>query len=162
MNTIKSLNKIKGFGIALSLAFGLLFLSNINVQAQYSRDDGWGNDRRERRDARRETRQNRVVVVTNNSRIYRDGDFYERGGYGTIAQIARLNGYQDGLREGADDARDGDRFDPYDEGAYKEGDGGYKRSYGNKKAYEQIYRQGFMRGYQEAFDRYFGGNFRRN
>ena len=162
MNTIKSRNKIKGFGIAFSLVFGLLFLSNINVQAQYSRDDGWRNDRRERRDARRENRHNRVVVITNNNGVYRDGSYYEREGYGTIAQIARLNGYQDGLREGSDDARDGDRFDPYSEGAYKEGDGGYKRSYGNKKAYEQIYRQGFMRGYTEAFDRYFGGNFRRN
>lgn len=162
MNTIKSRNKIKGFGIALSFVFGLLFLSGINVQAQYSRDDGWRNEQRARRQVRRETRQERVVIITPGSRIYRGEGYYEPSGFGTIAEIARLNGYQDGLREGADDARDGDRYDPFSEGAYKEGDGGYKSSYRDKRSYERIYRQGFLRGYREAFDRYFGGRSARN
>lgn len=38
---------------------------------------------------------------------------YESNRFGNVAEVARLNGYRDGAREGAKDARDGDRYDPF-------------------------------------------------
>lgn len=73
-----------------------------------------------------------------------------------VAEVARLNGYRDGLREGAKDARDGDSYNPFGEHAYKDGATGYISKYGNREAYQQTYRQSFVRGYKESFDRYLG------
>lgn len=92
--------------------------------------------------------------------VYSTGNYesrrYESNRFGNVAEVARLNGYRDGAREGAKDARDGDSYNPFGEHAYKDGATGYISKYGNREAYQQTYRQSFVRGYKESFDRYLG------
>lgn len=91
------------------------------------------------------------------------GRVYESERYGGgVAEVARLNGYRDGVREGAKDAADGDRYDPFGEHAYKDGATGYISKYRNRGDYQRFYRQSFVRGYKESFDRYLGNYERRN
>ena len=82
--------------------------------------------------------------------------YYEGNSYGSFAQVARINGYEDGLKEGSKDARDGDSFDPFAESDYKDGANGFRSIYGDRETYKQLYRQSFLRGYREAFNRYLG------
>lgn len=95
-------------------------------------------------------------------RDYESGRVFESNRYGSVAEVARLNGYRDGLREGGRDAGDGDAYNPFGEHAYKDAATGYISKYGNRDAYQQLYRQSFMRGYKESFDRYLGSYDRRN
>lgn len=95
-------------------------------------------------------------------RSYETPDNFESNNYGGVGQVARLNGYRDGLREGSADARDGDAYNPFGEHAYKDGATGYISKYGNRAAYQQLYRQSFIRGYKESFERYLGGYNRRD
>lgn len=121
----------------------------------------------------------RVPIVRTKAELYRNASGfsyarYESGGDdksnriyeskrygGGVAEVARLNGYWDGLREGAKDAADGDRYDPFGEHAYKDGATGYISKYGYKDDYRRLYRQSFVRGYKESFDRYLGNYDRR-
>lgn len=96
--------------------------------------------------------------VNRNPAVYYESSRYESNRFENVAQVARLNGYRDGVREGAKDARDGDRYDPFGEHAYKDGATGYISKYGNRKDYQQNYRQSFVRGYKESFDRYLGND----
>ena len=111
---------------------------------------------------------NRNASSFSNRRYESNGDDksgrgYESKRYGSgVAEVARLNGYRDGLREGARDASDGDAYNPFGEHAYKDGATGYISKYGNRGAYQRLYRQSFMRGYKESFDRYLGNYERRN
>lgn len=116
----------------------------------------------------------RPPAVRSNVEVYRDKYSSDRNNYfgnyernyenryGSVAEVARLNGYRDGLREGAKDARDGDEYNPFSEHAYKDGATGYISKYKNKDSYKQTYRQSFVRGYKESFDRYLGNYDRRN
>jgi hypothetical protein len=74
-------------------------------------------------------------------------------------------GYEDGLYTGANDARRGQSYDPERSRFYKSGTGGYHSSLGQKDVYQQAYRDGFLRGYDEGFrnwQKYFpAGTFRR-
>jgi hypothetical protein len=82
---------------------------------------------------------------------------YDRGarpGYsdnGYYRSYAFARGFDDGYREGLDDARDGDRYDPVREGRYRRGDRGYDRRYGPREFYKRDYREGFLAGYDRAF-----------
>jgi hypothetical protein len=151
------------------LVLGLMtvFVFNIEAAAQWQRDDRRNDKPRRPPVIKRDNRPSRIVVVpgkqiSKTNTFYRNDSFagndryYENNIYGNIAQIARLNGYEDGLYEGAKDARDGDRFDPFGEHGYEDGADGYKSRYGNRAAYQQAYRQSFVRGYREAFGRYLG------
>jgi len=57
------------------------------------------------------------------------------------------------LREGANAIRKRKRYNPYGEGKFKKATNGYKSRFGNRVAYQQSYRQGFLRGYDEAYYR---------
>jgi len=57
------------------------------------------------------------------------------------------SGYQDGYRQGRDDARGGDRFDPRGQREYRNADNGRYRSNDARR----VYRQGFERGYEEGY-----------
>ena len=91
---------------------------------------------------------------------YPNGGYYPDGGYGNqyptyggngndIYRIAQQNGYNDGLRKGAEDAREGHN-NPAGTSLYKNADNGYDRSMGNKEAYRQAYRQAFLQGFAEG------------
>jgi hypothetical protein len=128
MNPNKSQNKIKKFGIVLSLVFGFLLLSSVDVQAQYG---GYGRDDRY-------------------------GTYGGRNGRNTneMYRVAQDYGYNDGLRRGAEDMRDRDRYNPEKASDYKKATNGYDSYYGNKDEYKRAYRDAFLRGYDDGFNRY--------
>ena len=76
-------------------------------------------------------------------------------GYGTgngYDDYARSTGYRDGYDQGFDASRDRDRFDPRRERWYREGDRGYKRdAYMTRNRYKDVYRRGFLEGYQAGY-----------
>jgi hypothetical protein len=141
-----TLEQFKRYGLILSLIIGLIALTNIVAQAQYPTYRGYernnGNNRNDRYD--------------NNYRY-------------NALEAARQNGYRDGLNDGADAAREGDRYHPQNSGDWQKGTNGYEDRYGSKNAYRSAYRDAYMRGYREAFDRVRdrgrdrrGGYYRRN
>ena len=71
----------------------------------------------------------------------------------TLVRIAETQGYNDGLREGAEAARKRKRNNPYGEGKYRKGTGGYQSRLGSKSTYKRFYQQAFLRGYNEAYYR---------
>jgi hypothetical protein len=91
-------------------------------------------------------------------------DIYERQGrrgdsrYETAAsRIGFDKGYEDGLRRGRDDGEDGDRYDVTRDGRYRDGDHGYRSSYGSRYSYVRSYRSGFELGYQDGYEPYARG-----
>jgi hypothetical protein len=67
-------------------------------------------------------------------------------------------GYEDGLKRGRRDGDRGDRFDVTRDGKYRDGDHGYKSSYGPRSQYVRAYRRGFEAGYGDGFSPYaYGG-----
>ena len=88
-------------------------------------------------------------------------DIHDRGGrsrdYRYEAYSGRVgydNGYEDGLKRGRHDGDRGDRFDVSRDSKYRDGDHGYKRSYGPRSEYVRAYRQGYERGYRDGFAPY--------
>jgi hypothetical protein len=134
-----SSKKIGGYLLAFFLLFGILTVASSSVQAQ------WGSDR-DRRDDR--------------YRRDRNGD--DRYGRYNGLQVARQQGYSYGMNVGAADAQRGQRFDPQRSRYFKNGTEGYSSSYGNKGQYKQVFRDAFVQGYREGFQRYAGNNNRRN
>ena len=80
----------------------------------------------------------------------------DRNGY-YGSGLAYDNGYREGIKEGEKDGRSRDQFDFRDEGDWRDGDHGYRREYGPREQYRDLYRQafrdGYDRGYREAFYR---------
>jgi hypothetical protein len=70
------------------------------------------------------------------------------GGY---QEPAYARGYSDGYRQGGDDGRDRDRYDPVGRRDYRDADNGYYGSYGSRDAYRNNYRAGFREGYEEGY-----------
>ena len=169
---IKSLSsKIGGAFLTCFLLFGIAFVFSGTTQAQYRNDDQYRRNR-ERRDDRYgrngDYRRNDGGYGRNGDYGRNDDGYGRNGGYGrnngygnNVYRYAQEQGYRDGLNEGADRARSGQRYDPQGERDYKKATSGYNSSYGNKGSYKQAYRDGFLRGYQEGFrqyDGYRGGN----
>jgi hypothetical protein len=160
------------FGMVFSLAFGFMMLSVINTQAQY-RDPNYYPQRNQndqyRREHRRDRRDNDDRDRNNGSynRGNRDNDqryernrrsdngYYGNNGYGNnIYRIAQQYGYQDGLNKGAEEAREGDRYNPQSTTPYKNATNGYDRNYGNREQYKQAYRQAFLQGFDQGYNQY--------
>jgi hypothetical protein len=97
---------------------------------------------------------------------YRDRDYgrnYPSRGYGNqIYRVAQDYGYRDGINQGAEDARDRDRYAPDRASNYKKATNGYNSDYRNKEGYKQAYRDAFVRGYDEGYNRYGYNNNRNN
>lgn len=131
MYTNNTINRFKKTGILLSLIFGFMLISSVDVSAQW--------------------RDNR----------YRNDNYYNNSGYDSwrnnAGGIAQRYGYQDGLKDGADAAKDRDDYRPEKSGDYKKGMNGYISRYGNKNAYKQNYRSAYMQGYRDGYDRYNNG-----
>jgi len=72
------------------------------------------------------------------------------GSYG-VSAAARDRGLSDGYEKGREDGRDRDRFDPRRHKWYRSGDRGYRREYGPREAYERVYREAFMQGYERGY-----------
>ncbi len=79
-------------------------------------------------------------------------DRYSGSRYDT-SRIAQQYGYRDGLRDGLDAAREGDRYHPQNSGDWQKGTNGYEDRYGSKGAYKQSYRAAYIQGYQAGYNR---------
>jgi len=71
------------------------------------------------------------------------------GGYRVERQVFD-QGYQDGYRQGREDARAGDRFDPRGQREYRNADNGRYRSGEARRVYRQGFEQGYEEGYRDA------------
>jgi flagellar biosynthesis/type III secretory pathway protein FliH len=84
----------------------------------------------------------------NNPNIYRGSGRYPSYGYGSPAAA---NGYRDGVEQGRNDARHGDRYDPIRASRYRSGDHDYDRRYGSRDDYKREYRAAFQQGYDQGY-----------
>jgi hypothetical protein len=96
----------------------------------------------------------------------RDDRYGRNGGYNNMYQIAANQGYQDGMYTGSNDAQRRQNYNPQRSHYYRNGHGdngsyGGNGRYGNSGQYQQAYRQGFLQGYNDGYQRY-GGNRRNN
>ena len=137
-----SSKKLGGYLLAFFLLFGIAAVSSTTANAQYP--GGYGQDRRDRDDRYR------------NDRYGRNGDNYSY-------QIAREQGYRNGLSTGASDAQRGQSYNPQRSHFWKNGTDGYNNSrYENRCQYKQVFRDAFVQGYREGYQRYGGYNRRGN
>jgi hypothetical protein len=127
-----SSKKLVGYLVATLMLFGILVTASNTAQAQW----GYGRDRDYRRDDR-------------------------YGNYQSL-QIARQQGYMYGVNTGAADAQRGQSFSPQRSRYFRNGNQGYRSAYGNRGQYQQVYRNAFVQGYREGYQRYAGYNRRGN
>lgn len=88
---------------------------------------------------------------------------YERGyGYGvygerptpSVERIAYDRGFHEGTEAGEKDAKRGRSFEVQRHDDFRDADEGYHRQYGDKEFYRRYFREGFERGYADAYNRY--------
>jgi len=142
MNSHHLRNKVGRILLALAFMAGIGIASSTAVQAQWP----YGQDPYRRGDYRR------------------DRDYRRDDRYGNIAQIAVNQGYQDGIYTGSRDAERNQNYNPQRSHFYRNGhgdNGGFGRI-DNTYQFQQAYRSGFLRGYQEGYQRYGGYNRRNN
>jgi hypothetical protein len=151
--------------VALFFVISIGFVSSSAVQAQW-----WPNatgqrqrDRDYRRDRDRDNRRDRNDDWRRRNRNRNDEDWRYRGnsGYGNISQAAVSQGIQDGIYTGSRDAQRGQSYNPQRSHFYRNGHGDNdhsRRQARNSYQYEQAYRQGFLRGYDQGFRQYGGYN----
>jgi hypothetical protein len=79
-----------------------------------------------------------------------ESDGYARWRY---SDVAFDTGYRDGLSAAQKDMRERKEYRPEKHDSYEDADHGYHKSYGAKNLYKDEYRKGFLRGYQDTFNR---------
>jgi len=142
-----SSKKLGGLLLAFFVVFGIATIGSSTAQAQYPDY---------RRDRDRDYRQDR------DDRYRRNDRYDDRYGYNNSYQIAQQQGYREGLSTGAADAQRGQSYDPQRSHFWKNGSDGYDSRYGNKGQYKQVFRNAFVQGYNEGYQRYGGRNRRGN
>lgn len=73
-------------------------------------------------------------------------DYYRRG-----IHVARENGYRDGADMAREDMWKGKRFNSNPRGRYDDKDHGYRKEFGSKHEYRDVYAQAYREGYENAF-----------
>jgi hypothetical protein len=82
-----------------------------------------------------------------------NGGYYGNGnGYNNGAQVAQQYGYNDGLREGADDRANGHSYRATSDTGYRLATNGYQAQFGSRDQYKQWYRQAYEQGYQQGYN----------
>jgi len=137
-------NQIGRIVLASFFLLGLGVLSTVSAQGQWPYGQGRDRDRDYRRDR----------------------DYGRNGRNDQISQMAVNDGFQDGIYTGQRDAQTRKNYDPQRSHFYRNGHGGNGRysnngRYGNGYGYEQAYREGFLRGYDQGYRQYGGYNNRR-
>jgi hypothetical protein len=124
--------KTGGYVLAFFLLFGIFVtVASSTAQAQYrDRYDRYGNDRY-RRD--------------------RDWDYRNRQ---SGLQVARQQGYSYGMNVGAADAQRGQSYNPQRSRYYRGADQGYNSYYGNRSQYRLVFRNAFLQGYRDGYQRF--------
>ena len=106
-------------------------------------DDDDRRDNDDRRGRRRERRRGR------------DWDGYgNNGGSFQLRQTALNAGYNEGVKEGRNDRRRGDRFDFRDESDYRNATKDYSSRLGDRYTYQSYFRQAFENGYRDGWNGY--------
>jgi len=181
MNRNKLSNKIGGFILAMAVMPGIAIVGSATVQAQDQRaqeqdqrDGRWNRDgrgdrnrsdrnnqnrrddrgernRAQNRDDRYRDRDDRYRQSQRSRRVYgNNGGYgsygtYGNGGYGNRRGSGyETRGFQDGLYTGASDANRGQNYNP-------------QRSHFYRNTNDWSYREGFVRGYQQGYQRNGGG-----
>jgi hypothetical protein len=88
---------------------------------------------------------------------YRDRDDSYGGGYygGRNYQSPAFDiGYRDGASVAREDMERGKRFNSNPRGRYDDKDHGYRREYGDKHTYKEIYADGYRQGYEANYRGY--------
>ena len=142
-----SSKKLGGLLLAFFVVLGIAAFGSGTAQAQYPDY---------RRDRDRDYRQDR------DDRYRRNDRYDDRYGYNNGYQIARQQGYSYGLSTGSADAQRGQSYNPQRSHFWKNGDDGYNSRYGNRGQYKQVFRDAFVQGYNEGYQRYGGRNRRSN
>jgi hypothetical protein len=180
MNSNNLRNKIGGFILAFAVVPGIAIVGSATAQAQNQagqeqeqrngarQRDGVRNPGRDRRDDQNRDRnrddrnrgRNRDDRHRHQDDRYRQnqrrgsygngdyGNYGNRGGNGNRYQYAESQGFQDGLSTGASDASRGQSYNPQRSHFYRNANNGGD---------QQAYRSGFLRGYQEGYQRNGGG-----
>jgi hypothetical protein len=79
---------------------------------------------------------------------------YDNGAYyHDVERHAYENGFREGERAGGRDARSGRRYEPSRHDDWRDGDDGYRRSYGEPQLYRRNFRNGFEAGYAQGYRR---------
>jgi hypothetical protein len=141
-----SSKKIGGYLLAFFVVLGIATIASSTAQAQYQ----YPGDRDYRRDDR------------NRDDRYRRNDRNGRNDSYNSYQIAREQGYRNGLATGASDAQRGQSYNPQRSHFWKNGTDGYNSGYGNRGQSKQVFRDAFVQGYREGYSRYGGNNRRGN
>ena len=87
-------------------------------------------------------------------RYDRRNDNYGEWSRRNAVQVARQQGYSYGMNVGAADAQRGQSFNPQRSRYYRSGTAGFSSSYGNRGVYRQVFRNAFIQGYRDGFQRY--------
>jgi len=82
---------------------------------------------------------------------YANDDY--RSSYADAQRAAFDNGYRDGVKRGEQAVRDGQPLSIERERDYRNAEGGYNRSYGDRNRYRDNYRGGFTQGYRDGYSR---------
>ena len=137
------------------LALGLAMLvPTVSVSAQDWRTQQRRENRRERREDRREDRQERREE-RREARRGRDWDGYGNyGGSFQLRQTALNAGYNEGIEEGRNDRRRGERYGFTDESDYRNASKDYSSRLGNRSLYQRYFRAGFENGYRDGWNGY--------
>ena len=140
MKSYYSSKRASGYFLAFFVLFGIVAVGATTANAQWRRDDRRYDDRR-----------------------YDDRDDWRRNrGYNNSYQVAQQQGYSYGLNVGAADAQRGQSFNPQRSRYFKNATEGYNSYYGNKGQYKQVFRDAFVQGYREGYQRYSYNNRRSN
>jgi hypothetical protein len=94
----------------------------------------------------------------NRNRGYGQAGQYGNPGYGgtQLAQVAQQSGYTDGAFYAQRDQQRGAGPNPTEAKGYRDADHNYSSSLGSKDEFQQIYRQAFIQGYNNAYRGGFG------
>ena len=131
MKRDQSKNRSGSALLALPLLFAIGMVLSTSAQAQ-SQDDRWVRDRDN----------------VNQDRRGRDWDRY--GNYGGSSELRRtaLNaGYEEGIKEGRKDRRNGNRTEYRNLNSYERATKGYRSRLGDRELYRRYFREAFEDGY---------------
>jgi hypothetical protein len=141
---------------ASALALGLFVMMPAAALAQggYQDRQDRREDRRERREERREDRQERREERREARRGRDWGNYGGWGGSSQMRQTALNAGYNEGIAEGRNDRRRGERFNYADESDYRNATKDYNSRFGNRALYQRFFRAGFENGYRDGWNGY--------
>ena len=133
-------------GLSLLLGIGLASANSV-AQAQWQNRDWQREQIRRQREWEREQRRRQ-------RREQRQDWRYGYGGSFDLRQTALNAGYNEGIKEGRKDRDRNDRYDYRDEEDYRNANTDYSSRLGDKRLYQQYFRQGFVNGYTDGYRGY--------